>query len=401
MAYLKLGNKQRETAETNMNMQSSRSHAIFTLTVRQSIIPDEKMDVKPVTLVSKISFVDLSGSERLKRTQAVGDRKKEGIAINQGLLVLGKVVNALAENMSVKNRLILPPYRESKLTRLLQQSLGGNCKTVMIACISPSEHDLPETVNTLKYASRARSIKNICTVNVSNQALSANEAKLTRQIGLLQAELDYYKSLDKGRELLDEETERWKTFSNEADRLNLFLKQGLDSLGKMLSHFANKAPAVRAEHRNLLEVTAISLLLNESQEHITDASKLNSIHPDHVVMLAKNMVSLLQENVQHKDTLPVPTTVGASSSRTILERNQEDRQLMLKDMHDLLEEIMELRHSERQKNRTIRQLRRVVAELALQNKPMSSDFFSEEDLELFRRFGALTYRKKLTMESKK
>jgi hypothetical protein len=145
-------------------------------------------------------------SERLSRTLAEGDRRREGIHINQGLLVLGKVVNALAElqdrqsqrSSSIPRSLIMPPYRESKLTRLLQDSLGGNSQTMMITCVSPSEMDVAETVNALKYASRARKIRNICRVNLSQPGVSANEAKLMRQIEMLQTELKYWRDKKSG-----------------------------------------------------------------------------------------------------------------------------------------------------------------------------------------------------------
>ncbi|RKP04810.1 P-loop containing nucleoside triphosphate hydrolase protein, partial [Thamnocephalis sphaerospora] len=108
-------------------------------------------------LQSKFHFVDLAGSERLKRTNAVGDRAREGISINAGLSALGNVISALGDNTK---KAVHVPYRDSKLTRLLQDSLGGNSQTLMIACVSPAASNLTETLNTLKYANRARNIKN-------------------------------------------------------------------------------------------------------------------------------------------------------------------------------------------------------------------------------------------------
>lgn len=111
------------------------------------------------TIVSKFHFVDLAGSERLKRTAAQGDRVKEGISINSGLLALGNVISALGDPSKARTMTHVP-YRDSKLTRLLQDSLGGNAHTLMIACVSPAEWNVAETLNTLKYANRARNIKN-------------------------------------------------------------------------------------------------------------------------------------------------------------------------------------------------------------------------------------------------
>lgn len=106
-------------------------------------------------MVAKFHFVDLAGSERAKKTGATGATLKEGISINKGLLSLGNVISALTEE-SKKNQHV--PYRDSKLTRILQDSLGGNSRTVMIACCSPAETNYEETLNTLKYANRARNI---------------------------------------------------------------------------------------------------------------------------------------------------------------------------------------------------------------------------------------------------
>ena len=112
-------------------------------------------------MVAKFHFVDLAGSERIKRTGATGSVMKEGISINKGLLSLGNVIAALTE----EGKKMHVPYRDSKLTRILQDSLGGNSRTSMIACISPAEINFEETLNTLKYAARARNIKNKPIVN--------------------------------------------------------------------------------------------------------------------------------------------------------------------------------------------------------------------------------------------
>jgi hypothetical protein len=211
MKYLKEGSTKRRTGETGMNKESSRSHAIFSLTLVQTrrsadavtgksrpmstpgppssmrsstpsgirtpartsmlggrgsngrMTPGQEEDGSWVETSSKFHFVDLAGSERLKRTGAGGDRMKEGISINAGLLALGNVISALADPAKAQTSHI--PYRDSKLTRLLQDSLGGNAFTVMIACVSPIEYNLNESLNTLKYGARARNIKNRAEVN--------------------------------------------------------------------------------------------------------------------------------------------------------------------------------------------------------------------------------------------
>ena len=145
-SILSRGAANRKTRETQMNSVSSRSHALLTLELK---LPQGNSVLTP-----KVQFVDLAGSERLKRTGNVGSARTEGIHINQGLLSLGKVINALCSGQPHV------PYRDSKLTRLLQDSLGGSSVTLMVACVSPSHADAGETLNTLQYANHARQIKN-------------------------------------------------------------------------------------------------------------------------------------------------------------------------------------------------------------------------------------------------
>ncbi|KRX56235.1 Chromosome-associated kinesin KIF4A, partial [Trichinella sp. T9] len=153
----------RSKGETAMNSRSSRSHAIFTI-----YMDKVSKESSSVCYKAKLNLVDLAGSERLKKTQAQGDRMKEGIKINEGLLVLGNVISALTLNDG--NSKMHIPYRDSKLTRILQDSLGGNSVTVMIACISPAASNHDETLNTLRYAERAKNIKNRPMVNLDPMA---------------------------------------------------------------------------------------------------------------------------------------------------------------------------------------------------------------------------------------
>ncbi|XP_043830521.1 chromosome-associated kinesin KIF4A isoform X2 [Dromiciops gliroides] len=181
VSCLEQGNNCRTVASTAMNSQSSRSHAIFTISVEQ-----KKKSDKNSSFRSKLHLVDLAGSERQKKTKAEGDRLKEGININRGLLCLGNVISALGDDK--KGGFI--PYRDSKLTRLLQDSLGGNSHTLMIACVSPADSNLEETVNTLRYADRARKIKNKPIVNIDPQTAELNHLKQQvqqLQVLLLQA----------------------------------------------------------------------------------------------------------------------------------------------------------------------------------------------------------------------
>ncbi|KAF2460013.1 hypothetical protein BDY21DRAFT_281451 [Lineolata rhizophorae] len=170
------GNKARTVAATNMNETSSRSHAVFTLTLTQKRHDVEtSMDTEKV---AKISLVDLAGSERATSTGATGARLKEGAEINRSLSTLGRVIAALADLSSGKKKnASMVPYRDSVLTWLLKDSLGGNSLTAMIAAISPADINFEETLSTLRYADSAKRIKNHAVVNEDPNARMIRELK--------------------------------------------------------------------------------------------------------------------------------------------------------------------------------------------------------------------------------
>ncbi|XP_029342942.1 kinesin-like protein unc-104 isoform X11 [Acyrthosiphon pisum] len=169
------GNKARTVAATNMNETSSRSHAVFTIFFTQKRL--DEMTQLTTEKVSKISLVDLAGSERADSTGAKGTRLKEGANINKSLTTLGKVISGLAEMASKKKKKgDFIPYRDSVLTWLLRENLGGNSKTAMIAAISPADINYDETLSTLRYADRAKQI--VCKAIVNEDA----NAKLIREL---------------------------------------------------------------------------------------------------------------------------------------------------------------------------------------------------------------------------
>ena len=212
-------NKRRVVASTKMNATSSRSHAICVLKIKGVVVfpgkthtNQSKVDLNADdgisrTFEAKLTLVDLAGSERLKKTQAKGSRAKEGISINKGLFVLGQVVSALAEKGRLlseieaqdqshdkKKKKFLPlqkpPYRDSKLTRLLQDSLGGNSRTIMIACVSPAKFNAEETTSTLRYATQARNISNTTTANLVETISQPEARKLKRENDLLKNQIE-------------------------------------------------------------------------------------------------------------------------------------------------------------------------------------------------------------------
>ncbi|KNC48833.1 kinesin family member 1B [Thecamonas trahens ATCC 50062] len=167
---MELGNTMRTVAQTNMNATSSRSHSVLTIYLTQTRVDQATMTASDLT--SKINLIDLAGSERQNKTGATGKRLKEGSAINQSLTALGNVIEALADNcmpaeQGKRRRKRIVPYRDSALTRILQESLGGNAKTIMVAAISPAADNYKETLSTLRYANRASKIQNVAVINES------------------------------------------------------------------------------------------------------------------------------------------------------------------------------------------------------------------------------------------
>uniref|UniRef100_A0A9J8A0T0 Kinesin-like protein KIF16B n=1 Tax=Cyprinus carpio carpio TaxID=630221 RepID=A0A9J8A0T0_CYPCA len=186
---MEAGNINRTTASTGMNDTSSRSHAIFTINFTQA-----KFDAEmPSETVSKIHLVDLAGSERADATGATGVRLKEGGNINKSLVTLGNVISALADlsleegHSHLKKKQVFVPYRDSVLTWLLKDSLGGNSKTIMIATISPADVNYGETLSTLRYANRAKNIINKPTINEDSNVRLIRElrAEIARLKALL------------------------------------------------------------------------------------------------------------------------------------------------------------------------------------------------------------------------
>ncbi|XP_041451973.1 kinesin-like protein KIF21A isoform X2 [Drosophila obscura] len=246
LKFLQQGALARTTASTKMNDQSSRSHALFTIFVRRQRLltpTNDVLDNDLETLTSKFHFVDLAGSERLKRTLATGERAREGISINCGLLSLGNCISALGDK---SKRALHVPYRDSKLTRLLQDSLGGNSRTLMIACVSPSDRDFMETLNTLKYANRARNIRN--KVQINKDQSSRTILQLRRDVSALQLELLEYKQ---GKIVVDFDgnATRSDTFNENILLLseNKRLKQRLNSMQETIKTLTERNVHLKLE----------------------------------------------------------------------------------------------------------------------------------------------------------
>uniref|UniRef100_A0AAR2LQR8 Kinesin motor domain-containing protein n=1 Tax=Pygocentrus nattereri TaxID=42514 RepID=A0AAR2LQR8_PYGNA len=185
------GNKSRTVAATNMNEESSRSHAVFSIIITQTLY--DLQSGNSGEKVSKVSLVDLAGSERVSKTGAAGERLKEGSNINKSLTTLGCVISALADQSAGKGKNKFVPYRDSVLTWLLKDNLGGNSKTAMIATVSPAADNYEETLSTLRYADRAKRIVNHAVVNEDPNARIIRE--LREEVEKLREQLSQAESL--------------------------------------------------------------------------------------------------------------------------------------------------------------------------------------------------------------
>lgn len=195
MDILRCGMANRSVAATNMNRVSSRSHAVFVLTVRSEIISPNGMST---VRLSKFTLVDLAGSERQKMTSADGERLKEASMINNSLLCLGQVINSLVDREKGKAQKHVP-FRDSKLTFLLRDSFGGNSTTCLVATVTPSVTSLSETLSTLTFAQRAKMITNTAVLNENTcGSVSALQAEIAR----LRAELEFTTSANSGDQLM-------------------------------------------------------------------------------------------------------------------------------------------------------------------------------------------------------
>uniref|UniRef100_A0A8C1WUM2 Kinesin family member 7 n=1 Tax=Cyprinus carpio TaxID=7962 RepID=A0A8C1WUM2_CYPCA len=319
LSLLESGKTARHTGATQMNPHSSRSHTIFTVLMEQRRGGSRAAAGTVQILSSKFHFVDLAGSERILKTGNTGERLKESIQINSGLLALGNVIGALGDPKRKGTHI---PYRDSKITRILKDSLGGNAKTLMIACISPSSSDFDESLNTLNYAKRARNIQNRATVNCRGEpdrveglelqikalrrALENRQRSETRIITrsdpekrLRPFELDVRK--------LQAESAHYRTCTDSAYRLLTELQgEGTLNAGQLL-RVKEWLCAVEEERSGLTSASGLDSGIESSSTEDSTALKrgrvaLNNQDPDHVKEDwsgdRKDYMSQLQAQVQ-------------------------------------------------------------------------------------------------------
>uniref|UniRef100_A0A8C1JZ80 Kinesin family member 13Bb n=1 Tax=Cyprinus carpio TaxID=7962 RepID=A0A8C1JZ80_CYPCA len=292
------GNKSRTVAATNMNEESSRSHAVFNIILTHTL-----RDLKTGTSgekVSKLSLVDLAGSERADKTGAGGERLKEGSNINRSLTTLGLVISALAEQGAGKNKSKFVPYRDSVLTWLLKDSLGGNSRTAMVATVSPAADNYDETLSTLRYADRAKSIVNHAVVNEDPNARIIRE--LREEVEKLRSQLTEAESmkapelkerLEESEKLIQEMTVSWEEKLRKTEEIALERQKQLESLGISLQSSGIRVIDDKCFLVNLNADPALSeLLLYYLKEHTrvgsADSQDIQlcglAIQPEHCVI---------------------------------------------------------------------------------------------------------------------
>ncbi|EZA47603.1 chromosome-associated kinesin KIF4 isoform X2 [Ooceraea biroi] len=359
---LSQGSMGRVTGATAMNAHSSRSHAIFTICIRQQ----KKNDPSTAT-VAKFHLVDLAGSERSKKTQATGERFKEGVNINKGLLALGNVISQLGDGAAGA----YIGYRDSKLTRLLQDSLGGNSMTLMIACVSPADYNLDETLSTLRYADRARKIKNKPIVNQDPKVAEINRLnKLVQELRLALMNQELGTMPSKEHEVLEEKYSVLQTkLRDMTEKLNSNLVEIV-----IMHERAEMAEQARERIRS-----AMALLLDEFKQVLEDfteacaeigddkCNKLKMIY-EKMLDIQKDERKACEELLRHdisnsKDNDPKNPVADDDTDVLVQELNNVEDGL---DYFDKKEEEHTLRQAERNN-----EVQNINKELALKECLMS------------------------------
>lgn len=275
------GNKARTVAATNMNETSSRSHAVFTIVFTQ-----RRLDIETnlsTEKVSKISLVDLAGSERADSTGAKGTRLKEGANINKSLTTLGKVISALAEVSKKKKKSDFIPYRDSVLTWLLRENLGGNSRTAMVAALSPADINYDETLSTLRYADRAKQIK--CNAIINEDP----NAKLVRE---LKDEVSRLKELLRAQGLGDILDTSMSSLASSPSSCSLSSQVGLSTVTSIQERIMSTPGGEEAIER-LKESEKIIAELNETWEE--KLRKTEAIRMEREALLAEMGVAIRED----------------------------------------------------------------------------------------------------------
>ena len=295
LKYMRMGDNSRTVASTKMNDTSSRSHAVFTIMLKQ-IHHDYRTD-ETTERLARIRLVDLAGSERAKATEATGQRLREGGNINKSLTTLGRVIAALADpraqGRTRKTRDIVP-YRDSILTWLLKDSLGGNSKTAMIACIAPADYD--ETLSTLRYADQAKRIRTKAVVNQDHVSSAEKDAQIAEMQEMIR-------------------TLRW-TLNQQQEQAKVpivkAMQDNADAQAEKIREFTNK-------YEGMLQIMEEKLAISESKvRQLEEEKEAQAIHLKLVLDELKNPIRI---NVERED-LKNPIRIEVEREEPVVQREK-------------------------------------------------------------------------------
>lgn len=327
LKYMRMGDSSRTTASTKMNDTSSRSHAVFTIMLKQ-IHHDYRTD-ETTERLARIRLVDLAGSERAKATEATGQRLREGGNINKSLTTLGRVIAALADPKNARqsskrtNRDIVP-YRDSILTWLLKDSLGGNSKTAMIACIAPSDYD--ETLSTLRYADQAKHIRTKAIVNQDHVSSAEKDAQINEMAETIRAL-------------------RWTLSQQQQNGSASVLKavqESADAQSEKIREFTTK-------YENMLQIMEEKLAISESKvRQLEEEKEALGIHLKLVLEELKNPIVINREeteSVGERSRVPTPDmiyedeTASSEGVETDSEVDDDEAAEMQAEMEALISDL--------------------------------------------------------------
>ncbi|KAJ9604320.1 hypothetical protein H2200_011154 [Cladophialophora chaetospira] len=328
LKYMRMGDNSRTVASTKMNDTSSRSHAVFTIMLKQ-IHHDYHTD-ETTERLARIRLVDLAGSERAKATEATGQRLREGGNINKSLTTLGRVIAALADpknsrmqNKQRMNRDIVP-YRDSILTWLLKDSLGGNSKTAMIACIAPSDYD--ETLSTLRYADQAKHIRTKAIVNQDHVSTAEKDAQINEMAETIR-------------------TLRWTLSQQQQNGSVSVMKAVQDSADAQ----SEKIREFTSKYENMLQIMEDKLAISESKvRQLEEEKEALSIHLKLVLDELRNPIIINKEeteSVGERSRVPTPDmiyedeTASSDEVETDSEVNDEEAAEMQADLEALMSDL--------------------------------------------------------------
>nr|XP_025033648.1 kinesin-like protein KIF27 isoform X2 [Pelodiscus sinensis] len=378
MSLLESGNAARHTGTTQMNEHSSRSHAIFTISICQQQPAQSLKNVDAAQdsslrsgqiIASKFHFVDLAGSERVTKTGNTGERFKESIQINCGLLALGNVISALGDP---KRKSVHIPYRDAKITRILKDSLGGNAKTVMITCINPSSSDFDESLNSLKYANRAKNIRNKPVVNYNPDRDRIDEMEL--EIKLLREALQNQQAsimsrASQGSQDLNEDRTRIRSLEDQLSKLQMECfnyRNCIEEAFPFLLELNDNISLTKSQQDKLQDWISIAQELRkttsimprtdsgigsdqEEPHHITilqlkrELKKCQALATDEQVfgqkelemkVLQDQILTLMRENQEHLESLK-----EAQETNTLQNEKMVEQQLLIDQLKDKSEKL--------------------------------------------------------------